>query len=258
MPQRILIAEDDELQGAALRSALERRGYEVEIVGDGLEAVSRLRTGRYDLALLDYQLPAVDGLVAARLLQDLLHKEDRPRLIALTAAVDGLREREATLGVPTFDTVVSKRDGLPALLTVVEAHLSDAAEAKAATIVQNGRKVLREAADRAAVERRWRLLSQLEALPGLATATLSIIALGWVAGSPESLRDNAWFMFIVLTLSALHGVWTVGVALWRRSHQGAATTGSSAAETWHRPMPPPLAKPQVHSPSVDAEAVSVS
>jgi CheY-like chemotaxis protein len=47
MSARILIAEDDEMQGAALRTVLACRGYEAENVTDGLEAVRRLRAGRY-------------------------------------------------------------------------------------------------------------------------------------------------------------------------------------------------------------------
>jgi CheY-like chemotaxis protein len=54
MPPRILIAEDDDIQGSVLRAALLRQGYEADVVPDGLQALRRLRTGTYDLALLDY------------------------------------------------------------------------------------------------------------------------------------------------------------------------------------------------------------
>lgn len=135
MSQRILIAEDDELQGAVLRVALERRGYEAEIVTDGLQAVRRLRTGQYDLGLLDYGMPEVNGLAAARLLHDFLSEADRPRLIAVTAAAEAVQQSLASEG-QAFDAVVSKRLGLPALLTVVDTHLAGVAQRKAWALPQ--------------------------------------------------------------------------------------------------------------------------
>jgi CheY-like chemotaxis protein len=131
MPPRILIAEDDELQSSVLRTALERLGYEAETVSDGLAAVCRLRTGRYDLALLDYHMPEVNGLTAARLLHDMFDKRDRPRLIGITIAAEDLNEKQVTCGGEYFDAVVSKRIGLPALLAVIDANISSAANSSA-------------------------------------------------------------------------------------------------------------------------------
>lgn len=121
MPSRVLVVEDDDLQQAVLTAALAKRGYEVETASDGLTAVRKLRAGGYDLALLDYHLPEIDGFASARLLRDLMAEEDRPKLIAVTAAADTLTSREASSGV--FDAVVPKPLELPALLTIVDTHL---------------------------------------------------------------------------------------------------------------------------------------
>jgi CheY-like chemotaxis protein len=123
MTPRILIAEDDDLQSSVLRAALEHRRYEVEIVRDGVQAVSRLRTGFFHIGLLDYHMPAMNGLLAAREVQGLFREVNRPRLIAFTVSANGLREREATLGGLTFDAVVPKARGLPALFAAIEASL---------------------------------------------------------------------------------------------------------------------------------------
>jgi len=168
MSPRILIAEDDELQGAVLQSSLKSRGYQAEIVSDGLEAVRRLCAGRYDLALLDYHLPEVDGLAAARLLHGFLRSEDRPRLIALTSAAEGLREREGVSGGTAFDAVVSKRHGLPALLSAIDVSLRGVAERDAAL-----------AARGASAARRRRRGASLAAAPFLIMAAAFIAALGW-------------------------------------------------------------------------------
>jgi CheY-like chemotaxis protein len=61
MTSRVLVVEDNELEQAALKAALEREGYIVDSASDGLSALRKLRSGRYDLALVDYHIPEVDG-----------------------------------------------------------------------------------------------------------------------------------------------------------------------------------------------------
>ena len=179
MRPRILIAEDDDLQGQVLQAALEGRGYEADIVTDGLEAIRRLRTGRYDLALLDYHLPEVDGLAAAHLLHDFLSEEDCPRLIAVTATAEFLTEKDGGAGRPCFDAVVSKRIGVSALLTVIDDNLTSVAALNATAERERARKAI----DDAATERRLRWLAPLAAVPALAIAGLFMAAFGWAATS---------------------------------------------------------------------------
>jgi CheY-like chemotaxis protein len=128
MPPRVLIVEDDLLQQEALKSALEKRGYEIETASDGLTAVQKLRTGGYDLALMDYHLPEVDGL------QDFLVAEERPKLIAFTADSDDLARREAAQSV--FDAIVPKPAGLPGLLTIIDQHLRSSVARQAVRAVE--------------------------------------------------------------------------------------------------------------------------
>ena len=121
MLPRILIVEDDELQRTVLRSAFERCGYEVEVASDGLTALRMLRAGGFDLALIDYHLPEIDGFASAQLVHDVMPHEDRPKLIAITAASDSLSSRAITRNV--FDAIVSKPLDLPALIGTVSNHL---------------------------------------------------------------------------------------------------------------------------------------
>jgi CheY-like chemotaxis protein len=186
MPPRILIAEDDDLQGAVLRSALEGRGYEAEIVTDGLQAVRRLRTGAYDLALLDYHLPEVDGLAAARLLHDHFAEDNRPGLIAVTATAEGLSEKEG-LGGTSFDAVVSKRAGLPALLSVIDANLSSAAERHASAVIARGRAAVQDAE----IARRRRRRAPLAAIPAMVMVTAFAAAFAWGVASLSQVGSTA-------------------------------------------------------------------
>jgi serine phosphatase RsbU (regulator of sigma subunit) len=63
---KILIVEDEPGIAFGLESDLQTEGYEVAIVGDGVEAVSRARAEAFDLILLDVMLPNKDGFEVCR------------------------------------------------------------------------------------------------------------------------------------------------------------------------------------------------
>lgn len=64
---RILLAEDDEAMRAHLMRALERTGYAVVGVGDGIDALDLVQRGeRYDLLLTDIVMPGMDGIELAQ------------------------------------------------------------------------------------------------------------------------------------------------------------------------------------------------
>lgn len=59
---RILIAEDEKTQREMLEGFLKGEGYFVDTVSNGKEALSILRENSYDIVLLDYKMPEMDGL----------------------------------------------------------------------------------------------------------------------------------------------------------------------------------------------------
>ena len=79
---RVLIAEDD----GALRSVLERGlkedGYVVDTVGDGETALRHLRAYDYDVAVLDWRMPALSGL---QVVSEARRRGDRTPILLLTA-----------------------------------------------------------------------------------------------------------------------------------------------------------------------------
>jgi len=65
-PLRILLAEDNKLNQRMIGDILKTRGYTVVLAGDGREAFTHLTTARFDLALIDCEMPTMDGYTATR------------------------------------------------------------------------------------------------------------------------------------------------------------------------------------------------
>jgi signal transduction histidine kinase/ActR/RegA family two-component response regulator len=62
---RILVADDNLTSQLLARRLLEKQGYRVDVVANGVEALTALSRQRYDLVLLDWQMPNLDGLQTA-------------------------------------------------------------------------------------------------------------------------------------------------------------------------------------------------
>ena len=84
---RVLVVEDDEVSAKAVRVMLERLACSVEIVEDGAQAVERFRDHKYDLVLMGWQMPVMDGFEATARIRIMLHGEEIP-IIGTTAGRD--------------------------------------------------------------------------------------------------------------------------------------------------------------------------
>ncbi|HSN01374.1 MAG TPA: two-component regulator propeller domain-containing protein, partial [Rudaea sp.] len=67
--RRILLVEDDTTVAAAISGLLQAQGHRVRLAEHGLAALSELAAGRFDMALIDLDLPGVDGLTLARMIR---------------------------------------------------------------------------------------------------------------------------------------------------------------------------------------------
>ncbi len=91
---RILLAEDNELNQQVARELLRAVGAEVNIAANGAIALKMAEQARYDLILMDMQMPVMDGLAATRLLRLQEHEGHHIPILAMTANVmAGDRER---------------------------------------------------------------------------------------------------------------------------------------------------------------------
>ncbi|MEU4426575.1 ATP-binding protein [Actinoplanes sp. NPDC024001] len=95
-PLHVLVAEDNPINQRVAQLLLERRGHRVELANDGAEAVAAIRRTRFDLVLMDVQMPVLDGLTATERVRADPPPHGAPRIVALTAnaMVD---DRSATL-----------------------------------------------------------------------------------------------------------------------------------------------------------------
>ena len=66
---RILVVDDDPQIRRAMRTTLTARGYEVADARTGEEALEALRSGNYDLVLLDMNMPGMGGIETCRLIR---------------------------------------------------------------------------------------------------------------------------------------------------------------------------------------------
>jgi len=99
---RLLIVEDDAELRTALETLLTQKGYRVEGLGNGREALNVLLSQEYDLAIIDLALPELDGLSLIRQLR----KQARGLPILIITARDAVDERVAGLDAGADDYLV--------------------------------------------------------------------------------------------------------------------------------------------------------
>src|SRR6516165_3232681 len=80
---RVLVTEDDEVLATAVAAGLRREGMAVDIALDGEAAMERLTVNRYDVVVLDRDLPGVHGDDVCRFLAE---GRSQSRVLMLTAA----------------------------------------------------------------------------------------------------------------------------------------------------------------------------
>jgi signal transduction histidine kinase/CheY-like chemotaxis protein/HPt (histidine-containing phosphotransfer) domain-containing protein len=97
----ILVVEDNEINQNLIKHLFNNWHLNFDLANNGKEAINKLKAGKYDLILMDIQMPAMDGYTATREIRENL-KLDTP-IIAMTAhAMAGEREKCLSYGMNEY------------------------------------------------------------------------------------------------------------------------------------------------------------
>ncbi len=100
----VLIVEDNEMNRDLLSRRLSRKGFDVTLAVDGIDAMEKMREHECDLVLMDMNLPIQDGWTTCQLMKDEPQWSNTP-IIALTAhALTNDRERALIVGCDEYET----------------------------------------------------------------------------------------------------------------------------------------------------------
>ena len=102
---RILLVEDNATNQKLATALLRRRGHQVDVAGNGVEALDALATNDYDVVLMDCRMPVMDGFQATAAIRsgDSGVRDARIPIIAMTAdAMGGDRERVLAAGMDDY------------------------------------------------------------------------------------------------------------------------------------------------------------
>ncbi|MDF2193760.1 ATP-binding protein [Paraflavitalea sp. CAU 1676] len=112
----VLITEDNEFNQSLLSHLFKNWNLRFEIANNGLEAIEKLRHKKYDLVLMDIQMPVMDGYTTARKIRNEL-RLDIP-IIAMTAhAMPGEREKCLSYGMNEYIAKPVKQEQLSRLIS---------------------------------------------------------------------------------------------------------------------------------------------
>lgn len=116
-----LVAEDNPINQRIVHFQLQKMGFRIDLANDGQEALEKFVPDKYDIIILDIQMPRMDGYQAAKAIR-LREKEQQQKvpIIALTAnAMKGDREKYLDAGMDgyiskpfTFETLFETIDNL--------------------------------------------------------------------------------------------------------------------------------------------------
>lgn len=122
-PLRILMAEDNLINQKVVQRILNKLGYQVDVTGNGVEAVQALKQQVYDVVLMDIQMPEMDGVEATKQIRQTVPGISQPHIVAMTAnALAGDREQYLAEGMDDYISKPVRIEELTALLSRAFEH----------------------------------------------------------------------------------------------------------------------------------------
>jgi signal transduction histidine kinase/ActR/RegA family two-component response regulator len=130
---RILLVEDNRVNQRLAMKMLQKRGYKVDLAGNGIEALELVGANAYDLVLMDCQMPEMDGFETTRRIRESESGTNRHlAIVAMTAnALQGDRDRCLAAGM---DEYLAKPVRTEDLYRMIESVLSRNRPSTGATV----------------------------------------------------------------------------------------------------------------------------
>ena len=119
---RVLVVEDNEVNQKLLTRILEKQGCQCDLAINGVEAMEMVKRERYDLILMDYLMPVMDGVEATREIRKLFSRRELP-IVAVTANAS-VQDRQRCLEAG-MDDYVTKPVRPGQLKRLLEKHTSN-------------------------------------------------------------------------------------------------------------------------------------
>lgn len=102
-PSIILVVDDSEVNRILASAQIERLGHSAEFAASGTEAIAMIGTTAYDLVLMDWHMPELDGLETTRRIRAMGASIAQPTIVAMTASVmTGDREQCLAAGMNDY------------------------------------------------------------------------------------------------------------------------------------------------------------
>jgi signal transduction histidine kinase len=121
---RVLAAEDNPMNQIVLRTLLEASGIQVVMVANGQEAVDAWAPGRWDVVLMDIQMPVMDGVEATRIIRDAERRGRLPRVPIIAVTANAMDHHRAEYLGAGMDALVAKPINLEVLLQTMQSLLT--------------------------------------------------------------------------------------------------------------------------------------
>ncbi len=154
--QRVLLVEDNRVNQEVARELLQDGGLQVTVADNGQVALTMAQRARYDLVLMDVQMPVMDGLEATRRLRQLDDYRQTP-ILAMTASAFA-EERQECMDAGMWDHIAKPVDPLRLYETLLRWLPTPAASASSVPASQEKAPSRQE---------HPRLLEQLRGVAGL-------------------------------------------------------------------------------------------